>query len=821
MRENAAIFSLAHKEKENMTKDDFDALFDGISLPRDVRDRLTKVHNEPEGEVECLWVHRLITHHLYTPNQISLQVPAGAGRNAVSSSVFADIVVYRDHRHKEPFIVVEAKRKGGFAEKDLKQAESYARNLGAEYHVCSDWTTSRFFKTAKYIDTSTEVGNIPTWAEGSALEKYLDKTHILPPFKDEEHLRAVVRQCHHRIFFNLGHDPAKSFDELMKAFFLKMYDERVTPKVYKFAVLPGQTKKAVADHIRMLFAEAAKSIRYRDVFTTRFSKPGENVALDLDDETIYFIVSQLQAFSLIGTTSTLEGVDIKGTVFERMVGSTFRGELGAYFTPRELVEFCVRLVDPEPEGAVLDPSCGSGGFLIMVIKHIRAKILRGNPNLNEAEVSLAVKEYCDKNVFGVDINERMVRVTKMNMIMHGDGHSGIFNTHGLNIGLSDRLPIKEGDISYIFSNPPFAGRESDPAFLSRFDSGKTEDGSFVTLHKTIPFVEMIVRLLAPGGVAALVLPNGIFNSPSSTFKKLRQIIYDNTRIMAVIGLPHWVFFHTGCDVQGSLLFIKKERVRDDYNVFFDWANNVGYDAKGAKTGENDLPAILKRYSAPPKSNLFKFSKLRQNDRFDPLFYLPGQAQAFSNLKSGRTLGDLCEPSGSNVQKTKKNKAKYRYLEVSGADPTSGKIIELNEYAAYELPSRAKWIVREGMVLLPNHRNSIASGRSPVLITDEHDGIVVTSRFIPLFCKVPPAYVYHLLNLNLMKQKLLTTVTGSSSTEIKWDVISKLPVPVPDNEDYDTFLADVMELESKIQKHATLLEERRKEMADRFNGLFNK
>ena len=239
----------------------------------------------------------------------------------------------------------------------------------------------------------------------------------------------------------------------------------------------------MADHIRALFDRAVKSVRYRDVFTTRFSKPGENISLDLDDDTLFYVVQQLESYSLVSTTSTLEGVNIKGTVFERMVGSTFRGELGAYFTPRELVEFCVRLVDPEADGRVLDPACGSGGFLIMVIKHIKQKIRKVNPNLNEAEISLAVKEYCDRNIFGVDINERMVRVTKMNMIMHGDGHGGIYNTHGLNIGFSDRLPLKDAEFDYIFSNPPFAGRESDETFLSRFHCAKTEDGLLVTLHK--------------------------------------------------------------------------------------------------------------------------------------------------------------------------------------------------------------------------------------------------------------------------------------------------------------------------------------------------
>jgi len=127
---------------------------------------------------------------------------------------------------------------------------------------------------------------------------------------------------------------------------------------------------------------------------------------------------------------------------------------------------------------------------------------------------------------------------------------------------------------------------------------------------------------------------------------------------------------------------------------------------------------------------------------------------------------MAEPGGIQVSKSKKNKTKYKYQEVGGCDPATGRIQELKEYTAHELPSRAKWIVRvrEGMVLVPNHRNSIASGRAPVLITEEHDGIVITSRFIPLFCKVPSNYVYHILNLEIVKGKLLTTVTGSSSTE---------------------------------------------------------
>ncbi|MFY7896708.1 MAG: hypothetical protein ACOVP8_10780, partial [Phycisphaerales bacterium] len=152
------------------------------------------------------------------------------------------------------------------------------------------------------------------------------------------------------------------------------------------------------------------------------------------------------------------------------------------------------------------------------------------------------------------------------------------------------------------------------------------------------------------------------------------------------------------------------------------------------------------------------------------------------------------------------------------DPRTGRILRTTAYEAHQLPSRAKWIVREGMVLFPNHRNSIAANRSPVLVPEEYDGIVVTSRFIPLFCKVPSPFVWHFLNLPLFKKKLLTMVTGGSSTEIKWRVIKDLPIPPPPNLDFDTFCADVIEAESKIARYRGLLDEEEAGLTDRFRTL---
>jgi type I restriction enzyme M protein len=154
----------------------------------------------------------------------------------------------------------------------------------------------------------------------------------------------------------------------MKLLFIKLYDERETPRYYEFMGLAGETESQTANRIRLLFQKSILSRRYRDVFSTKFSETSPPT-IELDDSTICFIVRQFQGYSLVNTSATLEGADIKGTVFERMVGGTFRGELGAYFTPREIVEFMVEILDPGVDDLVVDPACGSGGFLIMVIKY--------------------------------------------------------------------------------------------------------------------------------------------------------------------------------------------------------------------------------------------------------------------------------------------------------------------------------------------------------------------------------------------------------------------------------------------------------------------
>jgi len=492
-----------------------------IKIRDELLNKLLKEVNLPEGQVRFYTIANLIRYCGYTSDRIEINVAAGVGRDAGKENVpvRADIVIYRDIARTEAFIVGETK-----APKEttgIEQAESYARNLGAEFFFwTNDGKNRTAYATSKYPNKSKSIVDIPFWLGDQPISSKLSKSHKLPPFKDENALRAVVRACHDLIWEKQGHDPAKSFDELAKLLFLKLYDERETPRYYDFVVTAEDMPSDTAKRIRKLLENAKNSERYRDVFATKF-KEGKEETLEIDDFTIYQCVQKLQGYSLIATTENIAGADIKGTVFEEMVGNTFRGELGQFFTPRQIADFMVQLLNPQLDSKVIDPACGSGGFLILVIKHIKQKVKEQSPNLSDLEVANLVKEFALHNIFGTDINERMARVAKMNMIMHGDGHAGIFNINGLFV-LPDAPEaavrnIKPNSFKFSFSNPPFAGYEKDPSILKTFDLGKRK-GKTISVTKEILFIERILKLLDEGGKAGVVIPQGIFSD-----KKLKYV----------------------------------------------------------------------------------------------------------------------------------------------------------------------------------------------------------------------------------------------------------------------------------------------------------
>src|SRR5690606_1354658 len=328
------------------------------------------------------------------------------------------------------------------------------------------------------------------------------------------------------------------------------------------------------------------------------------------------IVRELEKYNLSDTSE-----DIKGVAFERFLGRTFRGEIGQFFTPRTIVEFMVQMVDPKEGEIVCDPASGSGGLLIRVFEIVREKILadvdreynefkvqvENDKSLSEADRAKKLQEkhnelqelidqkregsrlwkLSNRCIYGTDANDRMARTSKMNMIMHGDGHGGVHHHDGfLNVN-----GIFEGRFDIILTNPPFGAnveptdkvlevdikvnQAAEERYLSEYGDLYLEAQNRVkaALNKPITslfnlpkndqikiktevlFIERCLDLLKPGGRLGIVLPEGIFNNPSLAY--VREFTEDRALLRAVVSLPQETFVSSGASVKCSLLFLQK------------------------------------------------------------------------------------------------------------------------------------------------------------------------------------------------------------------------------------------------------------------------
>lgn len=782
---------------------------------------------ENEAIVHYWILCKLIFEYQYLPEYIDLEVPCGGmGRKALEDKklkdTFVDVLVYT-HESRRPgsaLIAIEGRVSGGVD--GAKQAASYARALNARYHLFTDSNVWNPFETQAYPLGGISVSDIPKWVGYKPLEKRLPKESLLPPITDEQQLRELVSISHTQIHSE-GIDPAKAFDELVKLFFVKVYDEQELPKVYEFSVLAGETADDTGNHIRDLLKKASNESRYKQLF----SEPGEN-EFSITNKTIRKIVETFQGFSFTG--NSLIGIDAKGTVYESMVGSTFRGELGQYFTPRKMVEFMLDILRPNKHDLVFDPSCGSGGFLIYTLRRVASEIRKEQKNLPQHKVEILIKNFADNNIFGTDISPRMVRAARMNMIMHGDGWAGIIRLHGLKINTNDKLKDKFGKFTLILSNPPFAGFETDGDILKNFEVGKNESGKVRGVNRALVFVEEIINLLDEGGRVGLVLPRSIFENESYSFKKLREIIFSRTEILAIVGLPKTAFHHTDCGILGDLLFLKKvSKPKKDYRVFVSWAEDIGYNTLGHNIEKNDFPSIVEDFMGSDSVNQIPVTKLIAEDNINPWYYHPESKKIRALVKSaGSNLVPL-----TSLVKVYKNKISrknlketpnriLKYLQVSDFDAVTGQIKSQTEYKIAELPSRASYEMNgDELMLLPNARNSLESRREVIMVGEETNGYILTNRFTPLIPLVNSRYLLMMLNTQFVRDQMIQACKGAGSPDLRENKLEKIKIPVPDKEDLssiDSFMENASDLIAKKEELKESLNEVEKSLGNLVNGI---
>ena len=512
--------------------------------------------------------------------------------------------------------------------------------------------------------------------EGQTLEDLEAQGERAMPRKPaNESLVKTFKRCHDYIYGNEGMKKT-AFWELLNLIFCKLYDEKrrfsdakegISYRRRFWVGVKEQNSKegqaAVAARIKGIFEDLKESHVFKDVFDG-------NEQITLSDRGLAYVASELAKYSFLDAT-----VDVKGTAYETIVSNTLKQEAGQFFTPRNIIKCMVEMMDPDQNTRVLDPACGSGGFLVMVLDHVRKKITKNlYPDLddvrleakyNSPEVDDAVREYAEKMIFGFDFDPDLKKAARMNMVMSGDGHSNIYNINSLDYphGSKPDVPLiaeavnysiahsadknfmfgtsddnAQGKFDMVFTNPPFGTKvEVDQEIAERYE-----------LNSKAPevlFIEACYNFLKPGGKMAIVLPDGILGNPNT--ESVRLWILKHFKLIASVDLPVETFLPQ-VGVQASLLFLQKKTdaemlvpIEDEeYDVFMAIVEQVGKDRRGVPVYEKDDDGaeILFEHTkkwlsiAEDGREIVKQRKERIKHLADDL---PKVAKAYAEFKEGR------------------------------------------------------------------------------------------------------------------------------------------------------------------------------------------
>jgi type I restriction enzyme M protein len=508
-------------------------------------------------------------------------------------------------------------------------------------------------------------------------------------------LVRTFKYCHDYIYGNEGRTK-DAFWQLLNLIFCKIYDEKRRDicarnnESYRRHFWVGVKEKntvegreQVAKRIGGLFAKMKASPAFQEVFKG-------NEEIELSPRGLAFVAAELARYSFLDAT-----VDVKGMAYETIVGNTLKRERGQFFTPRNIMRTMVAMMAPRPDERVLDPSCGSGGFLVIVLDHVRRQItqelypdLKGpflEEKFNAPDVNERVQQYAEQYQFGIDFDPDLKRAARMNMVMAGDGHANIFHFNSLEYpgghfpdidkfneqvtasveAVGDRADLdpEHGESGYssalgtfdlIFSNPPFGAKIpiNDRQILEQFDLGHTwkrlpegqgwdRQGLANSQPPEILFIDRCYQFLKPGGRLAIVLPDGILGNPNTEY--VRAWLLQRFRLLASVDLPVEAFLPQ-VGVQASLLFLQKltEAQRSvalevgaaDYDVFMAIAEKVGKDRRGVPVYERDEDGaeIISSHIVQHLSPDKKTLKVRTEKRPTLDDDLPRIAQAYQEFK---------------------------------------------------------------------------------------------------------------------------------------------------------------------------------------------
>lgn len=747
-------------------------------------------YKDPEEKIRASVFIKLVVDFGYNAKDIDFEVRVPRR----TPEDLADIVVYEKGKDTQPYLVVECKKDGisdSQFEQAIEQVFGNANSLGAKYSWVVAGNTDTAFDVKNFNSMEREknvISQIPV-SYGQA-PKYRFKKEKKSSKENRNSLKIVSREeliktlekCHDTVWQGGKLNPSDAFDEVSKILFCKLQDEKKTAvsEFYKFQVGTHEESSDIAERIHGIYKEGKE--QDPNVFS-------ENIKLE--DDIIYKTVEHLQSININKTD-----LDSKGVAFERFMGDFFKGKMGQYFTPRNIVDFCVKMLFIKQNERVLDPACGSGGFLLHAMDLIR-KEAEANYD-DENEIHSYWHDFASKNLFGIEINEQIARVCKMNMIIHDDGHTNIISADSLdNIEKHTKInsQFKKGNFDIILTNPPFGAKVliNEKKYLKDYQLGLNNGKERAAQSTEVLFIERCFEYLKEGGRMAIVLPDGILTN--ATLQYVRDFIMNNFKINAIVSIPQTAFSHYGAGVKCSLLFLTKStKNKEDCDIFMAQAEYVGYDATGREIEQNDLNEIFnnyknfiekKNFKLNDKCFLIKFNSIKSNKRIDAFYYSLGnifyKSKKFENKKlsdlvniqKGETItsdtkedGNIPVIAGGQIPAYYNNKSNYK-----------GNVITISASGAYS-----------GFVWW--HDNPIWASDCNVLTEKSKEANI--------------KYIYHILKFN--QENIYKLQRGSAQPHVYASDLSEIPIPKPNIETQNKII--------EIMKEANLLKEKLEKEADK-------
>lgn len=520
------------------------------------RDRPAK----PEEIVRQLWIKKLIDEYHYPRERFRIEHSVWFGSGVSDKS--ADIVIlHTDGEH--PYIIFEVKkpkRKDG-----LQQLKSYCNAEGSPIGAWSNGEELVILHREE-PNVFTQLSSLPT--VGQTLQDVITEQWTIDKLVAENRLvrerlslKKIILDLEDLVLANAeGIDD--SFDEVFKLIYAKLYDEWAATndpsrqRKIQFRRY-GESPSELYDKINGLFNRAKD--KWRGIFT-------RDDKIRLKPEHLITCVTFLQDVKLFN--ANLVVID---EAFEYLITDVAKGKKGQYFTPRWVIDMCVKMLNPKIYERVIDTACGSSGFTVHSIFHVAQGQFTPNG------FPPAITDYAGNNVFAIDSSPKAVKIAKALNLIAGDGRSNVYELNSLNppkwsdegkaafrpflTRFDDRARDEENqqkfqyfDFDVLMTNPPFAGNINEREILRQYRLAEKNGRTVSKIGRDILFIERNLNFLKPGGRMAIVLPQGRLNNTNDLY--IRNFLFDKARILAVVGLHGNTFKpHTG--TKTSVIFLQK------------------------------------------------------------------------------------------------------------------------------------------------------------------------------------------------------------------------------------------------------------------------